>query len=105
MLRLLANCLVIGKILAEAQAAIPFRIEHDDWAANLIIENINRSIKSVARTITKTSLSDKVSSKSVLENAGLGTLNEMVASQTALMAWKACTRRVAECGLQSGNFL
>ena len=60
-----------------------------DRAANLATENINRSIKSVARTITKTSLSDKVSSKSVLEKAGLRPLNEMVACQTALMVWKS----------------
>ena len=89
LLRLLANGLVIGKILAAAPAAIPFKIAHDDRAANLATENINRSIKSVARTITKTSLSDKVSSKSVLEKAGLRTLNEMVASQTAFMVWKS----------------
>ena len=89
LLRLLANGLVIGKILAAAPAAIPFKIVYDDRAANLATENINRSIKSVARTITKTSLSDKVSSKSVLEKAGLRPLNEMVASQTALMVWKS----------------
>ena len=57
-------------------------IAHDDRAANLATENINRSIKLVAWPITKTSLSDKVSSKPVLEKAGLWTLNEMVASQT-----------------------
>ena len=89
LLRLLANGLVIGKILAAAPAAIPFKIAHDDRAANLATENINRSIKSVARTITRTALSDKVPSKSILEKAGLRTLNEMVASQTALMVWKS----------------
>ena len=88
LLSLLANGLVIGKILAAAPAAIPFKLAHDR-AANLATENINRSIKSVARTITKTALSDKVSSKSVLEKAGLRTLNEMVASQTAFMVWKS----------------
>ena len=87
LLRLLANGIVIGKILAAA--AIPFKLAHDDRAANLATEKINRSIKSVAWTITKISLSDKVSSKSVLEKAGLRTLNEMVASQTALMVWKS----------------
>ena len=85
LLKLLANGLVIGKILAAAPAAIPFKLAYDDRAANLATENINRSIKSVARTITKTALNDKVSSKSVLEKAGLRPLNEMVASQTALM--------------------
>ena len=89
LLRLLATGLLIGKIIATAPAAIPFKIVYDDRAANLATENINQSIKSVARTITKTSLSDKVSSKSVLEKAGLRPLNEMVASQTALMVWKS----------------
>ena len=65
------------------------RIDHEDCAANLATENINRSIKSVARTITRTALSDKVSSKSILEKAGLRTLNEMVASQTAFMVRKS----------------
>ena len=51
-LRLLANGLVIQKILAAAPAAIPFKIEYDDCAANLVTK-IKRSIKSVARTITK----------------------------------------------------
>ena len=40
----------------------------DDRAANLAnlaAENINRSFKSVAQTITKTSLRDKVSQKSI----------------------------------------
>ena len=82
----MANGLVTGKILAAAPDAIPFKLAYDDHAANLGTENINWSIKSVAR---KTALSDKVSSKSVLEKAGLQTLNEMFASQTALMVWKS----------------
>jgi hypothetical protein len=60
MLRLLANGLVIGKILAAVPAAIPFILAHDDRAANLATKNINQLIKSVAQTITKTALSDKV---------------------------------------------
>ena len=52
LLSLLANGLVIGKILAAAPAAIPFKLVHDDRAANLVTENINRLIKSVGRTIT-----------------------------------------------------
>ena len=88
-LRLLANGLVIGKIMAVAPAAIPFKLAFDDRAANLATEKINRAIKSVARTITKTSLKDMVSTKCVLEKAGLRNLNEMVASQTAVMVWKS----------------
>ena len=68
-LRLLANGLVIGKIMAAAPAAIPFKLAFDDRAANLATEKINRAIKSVARTITKTSLKDMVSTKCVLEKA------------------------------------
>ena len=82
----MANGLVTGKILTAAPDAIPFKLAYDDHAANLGTENINWSIKLVAR---KTALSDKVSSKSVLEKAGLQTLNEMFASQTALMVWKS----------------
>ena len=82
----MANGLVTGKILTAAPDAIPFKLAYDNHAANLGTENINWSIKLVAR---KTALSDKVSSKSVLEKAGLQTLNEMFASQTALMVWKS----------------
>ena len=39
--RLLANGLVIGKIMAAAPVAIPFKIEYDDRAANLATEKIN----------------------------------------------------------------
>ena len=63
----MANGLVTGKILAAAPDALPFKLAYDDHAANLGTENINWSIKSVAR---KTALSDKVSSKSVLEKLG-----------------------------------
>ena len=41
--------LVIGKILAAAPAAISFNLAYDNRAANLATENINRSIKSVAK--------------------------------------------------------
>ena len=37
--------------LAVAQAALPFKIAYDDLAANLVTENINWLIKSVAQTI------------------------------------------------------
>ena len=53
LLRLLANGLVIGKILAAAPAATPYKLAYDNHAANLVTENINPSIKSLARTITR----------------------------------------------------
>ena len=89
LLKLFANGLLIGKIAAAAPAAIPFKIAADDQAANLATEKINRSIKSVARTITKTSLKDMVSSDLVLQKAGMRNLNEIVASNAALMVWKS----------------
>ena len=39
--------------------------------------------------IIKTSVRDNVSSKSIIEKAGLCTLNEIVASQAALTVWKS----------------
>ena len=89
MLRLLANGLVLVEILAAAPTAMTFKIQYDDQAADLAIANINWSIKSVAQMIIKTSVRDNVSSKSIIEKAGLCTLNEMVASQAALTAWKS----------------
>ena len=79
--------------MAAAPAAIPFKMAFDDRAANLATEKINHAIKSVAQTITKTSLKDMVSTKCVLEKAGLRNLNGMVASQTAVMVWKSLKAR------------
>ena len=62
---------------------------HDDKAANLATDKINRAIKSVARTITKTSLKNMVASEQVLRKAGLRNLNEIVASSSVLMVWKS----------------
>ena len=89
LLKILTNGLLIGKIAAAAQAAIPFKIAVDDRAANLATDKINRAIKSAARTITKTSLKDMVSSEQVLQKAGLRNLNEIVASTSVVMVWKS----------------
>ena len=70
-------------------AAIPFKIAYNDQAANLATDKINRSIESVAHTITKTKLTDKVSTESVLQKAGLRSLNEIVASSAVMMVWKS----------------
>ena len=40
-------------------------------------------------SVLKTSFKDMVSSESDLQKAGLRNLNEMVASQTAIMVWKS----------------
>ena len=84
LLKILANGLLIGKIAAAAPAAIPFKISFDDRAANLATAKINRSIKSVARTITKTKLKDMVASEEVLKKAGIRNLNEIVASTSVV---------------------
>ena len=84
-----ANGLLMGKILSRALASIPVRLEHDDRSFIGITEEINKCIKSVARTITKTKISDKVTSEVVLWRAGLRCLNEAVASIMAIMVWKS----------------
>ena len=89
LLKILTNGILIGKIAAAAPAAIPFKIAYDDRASNLAREKINRAIKSAARTITKTSLKDMVSSEKVLQKSGLRSLNEIVASTSVVMVWKA----------------
>ena len=89
LLKILTNRLLIWKIAAAAQAAIPFKIAIDDRAANFATDKINRAIKSAARTITKTSLKDMVSSEQVLQKAGLRNLNEIVASTSVVMVWKS----------------
>ena len=89
LLKILASGLLIGKIAAAAPAAIPFKISSDDRAANLATAKIDRSIKSVARTITKTNLKDMVASEEVLKKAGLRNLNEIVASTSVVMVWKS----------------
>ena len=98
LLKTFTNGLLIGKIMALAPAAIPYKIqlectpnykETQNKGSSTIIERINMSIKSAARTITGTKLSDKVSSKYVLNKAGLKSLNEMVASASAILVWKS----------------
>ena len=92
LLRTFTNGLLVGKIMAAAPAAIPFRISHEDRGANIITEKINCALKSAARTITRIRLTDKVRSEIILEKAGLRELNEMVASSSAIMLWKSKMR-------------
>ena len=54
-----------------------------------VTEDVNKAIKSTARTITNTKLSDKVPSENVLRKANLKCLNEAVASITAVTIWKS----------------
>ena len=84
--------------MSAAPAAIPYKIVHkctpdynekQSKGALTFTEEINLAIKSAARTINKTKLSDKIPSKHVLNRAGLKNLNEMAASASAIMVWKS----------------
>ena len=75
--------------MAVAPAAIPIRINHDDKGAVVLTDKINCALKSVARTITRTRLKEKVRSEIVLQKAGLRSLNEMVAYTSAITVWKS----------------
>ena len=84
--------------MAAAPAVIPYKLTQEctpDYRKSqyrgeaTLVEQINLAIKSAARTITRTRLSDKVSSNIVLNRAGLSCLNEMVASASAVMVWKS----------------
>ena len=70
--------------MASAPAAIPLKIHQDDKNVVTITEKINCGLKSAARTITQTRLTDKIRSETVLQKAGLRGLNEMVASASAI---------------------
>ena len=54
-----------------------------------ILNDIDKSIKATARTITRTSLTDKVRSEIVLWKAGLRGLTEAVSETMACAIWKA----------------
>ena len=76
LLKPLTNGILLGKILAAASAALPIQIsDQDKLFQSKILEDINKSIKAEARTITKTKLKDKVPSNIVLWKAGLPSLN------------------------------
>ena len=80
----------MGKILAAAPAAIPIKTQNQEKPfQSKLLEDINKGIKSAARTITKTKLTDKVSSDIVLWKAGLPSLNEAVSTRMATLIWKA----------------
>ena len=54
-----------------------------------ILNEIDKSIKATARTITHTSLKDKIRSDIVLSRAGLQSLTEAVSETMACAIWKA----------------
>ena len=89
LLKLFTKGLLVGKIMAAAPAAIPFRINHDDKGAIGLTDKINCALKSAARTITRIRLTDRVKSDIVLQKAGLKSLNEMITYTSATTIWKS----------------
>ena len=76
----------MGKILSACPVIIHVRISCGDKTYHgvlCVLDDINKSIKATARSITKTKLSDKIQSTDVLKKANLKCLNEAVASITA----------------------
>ena len=74
-LKPLANGILLGKVLSAAPAALPIMTHQLEKSFQSgLIKDINKSIKSTARTIIKTKLSDKVPTEIVLWKAGLPTL-------------------------------
>ena len=93
LLKPITHGILLGKIFASASATIPVKInDNTKQFQSTLIEDIYKSIKSAARTITKTKLSDKVHSEKVLWKAGLPSLNEAVCASMAPLIWKARTQ-------------
>jgi len=88
--KLLANGLLMGKILAAAPAAISIRLNPNDkpYVAG-ILDDIDKAIRATARTITCTKFTDKVRSEVVLQKTGLCSLTEAVSKTMASAVWKA----------------
>ena len=66
-----------------------FGLSNDDRSNVTVMDDINKAIKSAARTITRTKLSDKIRSENVLHKAKLKCLTESVASTVAVTVWKS----------------
>ena len=86
---LMANGLLMSKILSGCLVTIPVRLNNEDRSFINATEEINKAIKKTARTITKTKLADKIHSETILHKAHLKCLNEAVASITAVTVWKS----------------
>ena len=77
---------------AAANWLIEMSSGHDHYHNYIgVTDEINKAIKATARTITKSSLSDKICLEVLLQKAGLKCLDEAVASITAVTVWKTKT--------------
>ena len=89
-LKPLANGILLGKVLSAAPAALPIMTHQLEKSFQSgLIKDINKSIKSTARTIIKTKLSDKVPTEIVLWKAGLPGLTQAASKCMASVIWKA----------------
>ena len=80
----------MGKILAAAPAAIPIRLSSSDKPyLTGILDDIEKSIRAAARSMTGTKLNDKIRSETVIWKAGLRSLTEAVSEAMACSIWKA----------------
>ena len=84
-----AHGILMGKILNACPVTIPIRLNDNESTYIGVTEEINKSIKATARTITRTKLSDKIRSEDILLKASLKCLNEAVACITAVTVWKS----------------
>ena len=90
LLKPIANGILMGKILSSAPAAIPIRLSSSDKPfLSGILEDIDKSIRATARTITNVNLKDHVRTETVLWKAGLRSLTEAVCETMACSIWKA----------------
>ena len=96
----LTHGLLMGKVMSACSVTIPVRLNNDDHTFISITEDINKAIKSAARTITRTKLSDRINSEKVLHKAKLKCLNEAVASVTSVSVWKS-----KQCMNKLGHYL
>lgn len=71
--------------MAAGHAGIPIRLDYEDKGANIHTDKINCAIKSLARTITRTRLKDRIRSDNLLHISSIHGLNEMAVSTTATM--------------------
>ena len=86
----LTNGLLMGKLLSAAMAAIPVKLcPYDKPYLAGILNDLEKSIRAAARTISRTKLTDKIQSEVVLQKAGLRSLTEAVCMTMATTVWKA----------------
>ena len=88
-LRLLSQGLVYGKVSYAAAATLTPRLPGDTSAPSGVAKNIQVALNDVARTLTGQKRSDQVPISSLLQSAGLQSLNAIAVNAVAVEAWKA----------------